>query len=365
MNTTEQLSQIALTLVPHIGAVQARILVTHFGTASAIFKASRKELSSIDYIGEVRAAAIRGFSGFAEAEAQLRFIEKYQIQAYFLTHPDYPQRLLDCSDAPTLLYFKGNANLNAKKIISIIGTRGNTPYGRHITEQLVADLAQYDVLILSGLAMGIDAIAHKAAIHAKLPTIGVLAHGLDTIYPAQHKGLAKEMLQHGGLLTEFASNVPPDKYNFPKRNRIVAGMADATVVVETDTKGGSMITAALANSYNRDVFAFPGRTTDTKSNGCLSLIQQNKAGLITNAAQLMQMMSWQTGLPTVSPGITAYVLSATEQIIADLFRERENIHIDEFYSNCGLNSSEIASVLLEMELKGILAALPGKRYALL
>jgi DNA processing protein len=366
MNNTQLLSQIALTLVPHIGAVQARILVDHFGEADAIFKAGKKELSSIEYIGEVRAAAIRQFSNFSEAEAQLRFIEQYNIQALFLTDAGYPQRLLHCPDAPTLLYFKGNANLNAPKVISIIGTRGNTAYGRHLTEQLVADLAGQDILILSGLAMGIDAIAHKAALAAQLPTVGVLAHGLDTIYPAQHKTLAKEMLLQGGLLTEFSSKVAPDKYNFPKRNRIVAGMADATIVVETGTKGGSMITAGLASGYNRDVFAFPGKTTDAKSAGCLSLIQHNKAALITNAQQMMEMMGWwhtTVGAPAAQTTLFP-VLSQEEQLIVDLCKEKEAVHIDELYSSCGLSSSAIAAVLLEMELKGLLTTLPGKRYAL-
>lgn len=364
MHHTELLSRIALTQVPHIGAVQARILVAHFGTAGAVFKASKKELGSLDYIGEVRAAAIRKFNGFNDAEAQLKFIEKYNIQALFLTDEAYPQRLLECADAPTLLYFKGSANLNASKIVSIIGTRGNTSYGRHLTEQLVADMAGMDVLILSGLAMGIDAIAHKAALTAQLPTVGVLAHGLDTIYPAQHKGLARDMLVNGGLLTEFASNVPPDKYNFPKRNRIVAGMADATVVVETGVKGGSMITAALAGGYHRDVFAFPGKTTDAKSSGCLSLIHQNKAALITNASDLLTMMGWGTN-SIIPSATTSSILSVEEQLIAGLCKERESITIDELYNNCGLSSSAIAAVLLEMELKGVLASLPGKRYALL
>jgi DNA processing protein len=368
MNHTQLLSRIALTQVPNIGAVQARILVDHFGDADAIFKAGTKELSSIEYIGEVRASAIRHFTNFSEAEAQLRFIEKYNIQPLFLTDPGYPQRLLHCPDAPTLLYFKGNANLNAPKVISIIGTRGNTSYGRHITEKLVADLAAQDVLILSGLAMGIDAIAHKAALTAQLPTVGVLAHGLDTIYPSQHKTLAREMLQQGGLLTEFASNVAPDKYNFPKRNRIVAGMADATIVVETGNKGGSMITAGLASSYNREVFAFPGKTTDAKSAGCLSLIRQNKAALITDAHHLADMMGWHMIAAPVASQVTLFpdaALTAEEQLVVTLCKEKEAVHIDELYNSCGLSSSAVAAVLLQMELKGLLTCLPGKRYALL
>ena len=202
-----------------------------------------------------------------------RSIEKFKIQPLFIADKNYPQRLLRCYDAPTLLYYRGNADLNATKIISIIGTRNNTDYGKQVTEKLVTDLQEQNILIVSGLAFGIDAIAHKAALNNGLPTIGVLAHGLDSIYPSQHKCLAKDMLQQGGLLTEFRKETKPDKHNFPRRNRIVAGMADATIVVETAIKGGSIITAELAHNYNRDVFAIPGKITDSKSAGCNYLVK--------------------------------------------------------------------------------------------
>lgn len=360
MDNTEQLWQIALTMVPHIGPTQAKILTEHFGSASAIFKAGKRELGQLEYIGDVRAAAIRKFRDFDAVETQLKFLEKYNVDSYFLTDNGYPKRLLECQDPPTVLYFKGNADLNAAKIISIIGTRGNTSYGRHITEKFVNDLAGHNVLILSGLAMGIDAIAHKAALNANLSTVGVLAHGLDTIYPAQHKNLAREMLAHGGLLTEFASDVAPDKYNFPKRNRIVAGMADATVVIETGVKGGSMITAELASGYNRDVFAFPGRITDPQSAGCLSLIRQNKAALITEASQLTEMMGWSTNVAQPA----APILTGEEQVVASICRKHEAVHIDDLCSFSGLSSGTISNTVLQMELKGLLLSLPGNRYAL-
>jgi len=221
----ELLYQVALTLVPNIGPVQAKILTEHFGNAENIFNASKKELENIEGIGEVRAKSIKKFDNFSSAEKEIEFVEKYKIQTLFLTSENYPKRLLNCYDPPTLLYYRGNADVNASKIINIIGTRNNTDYGKVLTEQLISELQSFQVLIVSGLAYGIDAIAHKAAVQNDLPTIGVLAHGLNTIYPSAHAGLAKQMLQNGGLLTEFKKETLPDKHNFPRRNRIVAGMA--------------------------------------------------------------------------------------------------------------------------------------------
>jgi DNA processing protein len=263
------------------------------------------------------------------------------------------------------LYYRGNADLNHAKIISIIGTRNNTDYGKQVTEKLVADLAEENVLILSGLAFGIDAIAHKSALQYNLPTVGVLAHGLDTIYPSHHKSLAKEMLQAGGLLTEFTKNTKPDKHNFPRRNRIVAGMADATIVVETAVKGGSMITAELALNYNRDVFAFPGKTTDSKSAGCNYLIKQKHAVLLTDAQQLIETLGWQKKKAKPKSQKELFIeLSADERTIIDILREKETIHIDELFLKSGLSSSSIAASMLSLELQNVIISLPGKMYKL-
>jgi DNA processing protein len=241
-------------------------------------------------MGLVRANNIKSFQDFPAAEEEIKFIEKYKIQPLFITDEGYPQRLLHCYDAPTLLYYRGNVNLNTSKIISVIGTRNNTDYGKKVTEKLLNDLKEQNVLIVSRLAFGIDVIAHKAALQNNMETVAVLAHGLHTIYPRQHKTLAKEIIQHGGLLTEFRNGVKPDRFNFPQRNRIVAGIAEATIVIETAVKGGSIITAELANNYNRDVFAVPGKTTDAKSAGCNYLIQNNKAVLFTDAKELMESL---------------------------------------------------------------------------
>jgi DNA processing protein len=367
MNTA-LLHRIALTLVPHIGPVQAKILVDHFGDAHHIFKAKKSVLEKLEGIGEIRAASIHHFNNFKKAEEELTFIEKYRITPLFLTDQAYPQRLLHCYDPPTLLYYRGDANLNASKVIAVIGTRSKTDYGRQLTESLVAGLAGHQVLVVSGLALGIDAIAHKAAVKNKLSTIGVMAHGLDKIYPAEHVSLAKDILkENGGLLTEFRSKTKPDKHNFPSRNRIVAGISDATVVVETDVKGGSMITAELANGYNRDVFAYPGRTNDTKSAGCNHLIKNNKAVLVTSTADIIELLSWGDQKQLVKPAQTSLfiTLSKEETIIVEMLKEKDAVHIDELRMRSALNSSTVAAAILNLELQNVVASLPGKLYKLL
>lgn len=358
--------QVALTMVPELGAIRTRQLVEHFGTASAVFKAKKKEIAALEGIGETCARSIKEWNDFGEAEAEIRFIEEHALQFLFFTEPAYPQRLLHCYDPPALLYYKGTADLNSSHIISIIGTRNHTEYGRQVTEQLVSALQTQQVTIVSGLAFGIDAIAHRSALQQGLPTIGVLGHGLDTIYPMQHRALAKEMLTQGALLTEFRRNTQPDKHNFPKRNRIVAGMADATVVIETACKGGSMITAELACNYNRDLFAVPGKLTDTKSSGCLQLIKQNKAMIYTGAESLLEVMGWgEKKKMAIKKQKELFIeLTAEEKLITDLLLQQDAIPIDLLYLQSGLSSSAVAAVLLKLELQNIVVSLPGKMYRL-
>src|SRR6218665_3132118 len=258
------LYRIALTRIPHIGDVHAKALVQIFGTARDVLQAPKKQLESIEGIGSVRAASIKKFTDFISCEKEIAFIEKHKIETLFITDENYPRRLLNCYDSPTLLYYRGTANLNTDKIISIVGTRTHSDYGKAICEKLVEELNDKNILIVSGLAFGIDTLAHKASLKNELQTVGVLAHGLDKIYPSQNKSLAAQMTTFGGLLTDFAKDTNPDKQNFPRRNRIVAGLCDALVVIESNLKGGSLITAELANSYNKDVFAFPGRSIDAK-----------------------------------------------------------------------------------------------------
>ncbi len=368
MPSEDLLYQLSLTLIPNIGPVQAKILLQHCN-AEEIFHAKKTFLEKIEGIGPVRAASVSAYKDFSKAEEEINFIEKYNIKTLFLTDKNYPQRLLNCYDSPTLLYYKGEADLNASKIIAIIGTRSHTDYAKQVTEKLIKDLAAQNVTIISGLAFGVDAIAHKTAIKNNLPTIGILGHGLDQIYPSEHSGLAKDMIKHGGgLLTEFRSKTKPDKHNFPTRNRIVAGMSDATIVIETDIKGGSMITAELANSYNKDVFAIPGKITDGKSAGCNYLIKNNKAMLLTDAAELVQVMNWEDKAKSKkekrSQRELFIELTADEKIIIAILNENDTVSIDEINIKSGLSSSAVAAAILNLELQNVMVSLPGKLYRL-
>jgi DNA processing protein len=361
------LYQLALTQVPNIGHVHARILAQHFGTAAAIFKAPSWQLEKIEGIGSVRAHSIRSFKGLKEAEKELAFIEKHSIKTLFLTDADYPQRLLHCYDPPTLLFYRGSASLNASHIVSVIGTRNNTEYGKQVTEKLIKELAAWQVLVVSGLAFGVDALAHKNALKQGLNTVGVLAHGLDLLYPPEHIALARDMLKQGGLLTEFRSGTRPDKHHFPTRNRIVAGMSDAVVVVETGAKGGSMITAELANGYNKDVFAFPGRTIDAKSAGCNQLIKNNKAVLLSEARDLAGLMGWEEKAAAKKKKQKEIFieLSDPEKRIVDMLKEKDGLHIDEIHQGLALSNSAVAASLLNLELQQVVESLPGKVYRLM
>jgi len=360
----ELLYQIALTLIPNIGDVNAKALVNHFGSAEAIFSASKKVLDEIEGIGSIRAASIRNFKDFSRAEDEIAFIKKYKITPLFLTDKNYPQRLLNCYDSPPMLFYKGSADLNTAKMIAIVGTRSHDDYGKKICEKLIEELVNEDVIIVSGLAFGIDSIAHKASLKNNIPTIGVLAHGLDRVYPSQNATIAKQMISCGGLLTEFKSNTKPDKQNFPGRNRIVAGMTDATIVIESGIKGGSLITAELANGYNKDVFAFPGRVDDSKSEGCNYLIKSNKAALITCANDLLEIMGWKKSkkIPLKKQRELFIEFTSEEKIIVDILQMQEQMQIDELYFKSKLSSSEVAKALLMLEMQGIVSSLPGKIY---
>lgn len=364
--STELLYQIALTLVPNIGDIHAKALINNFETAAAIFSASKKDLESLEGIGTVRANSIKKFNDFKRAEEEVAFVEKYKITPLFLTDKNYPQRLLNCYDSPSILYYKGNADLNSPKIIAIVGTRTHNEYGKTLCEKLIEELASEDVIIISGLAFGIDSIAHKTSVKYNVKTIGVMAHGLDMVYPSQNSGLAKQMITNGGLLTEFKSQTKPDRQNFPSRNRIVAGISDAIVVIESGIKGGSLITAELGNGYNKDVFAFPGRVNDTKSEGCNFLIKNNKAGLITSANDLIENMGWKKK-KNISPKKQRELfieLSTEEKTIVNILQQQEQVHIDELFIKSKLSSSAVATALLMLEMQNVVISLPGKLYKL-
>ncbi len=366
---SDLLHQLALTLVPNIGDVHAKILVQHFGDAPSIFKTKVSQLEKIEGIGTVRARSIKHFNDFATAEKELQFIEKFKIKTFFLNDKDYPQRLLNCYDSSTLLFYKGIADLNVSKIVAIVGTRSNTDYGKLFTEKLVKDLSAQNILVVSGLAFGIDAFAHKAALKNNLKTVGIVGHGLDKIYPTEHTALAKDMIKDdGGILTEFFSGTKPDKHNFPLRNRLVAGISDATVIVETSIKGGSMITAKLADAYNRDVFAVPGRTTDKNSGGCNYLIKHNKAILLTDAEELIDVMGWadkKSKVKSKSQRDLFIEMTAEEKIVVQLLQEKDAVAIDAINLQSGLSSSSVAAAILNLEFQGVVQSMPGKMYKLL
>lgn len=365
--TEQQIYQVGLTMINGVGDILARQLLQVLGSAEAVFTEKRALLEKIPGIGSTIASEIKHPDVLLKAEREAAFAEKNQIQIHFLTEPDYPARLLECADAPVLFYYKGNALLNAAHVISIVGTRQATHYGKEMIEKLLHDLAVRfpDLLVVSGLAYGIDICAHRNALLQQLPTVGVLAHGLDRIYPPAHRNTAVEMLNHGGLLTDFPSGTNPDKANFIKRNRIIAGLSDATLVIESAEKGGSLITADIAFSYGRDVFAFPGRSYDLHSKGCNNLIRTNKAGLITSADDLITAMNWDIQEKAARLPKQAQILfpeNDEKQRIVTLLAEQDEKHINELALSLDLPVQQLSTLLFELEMEGVIKTMPGNRY---
>lgn len=361
-----QLYQIALSLINHIGPVTAKNLLLHLGDAETVFKTPYEKLAKVQ--GFSRRVEKDSFTtALKRAEAELVFIERNDIDVLFYTDTRYPKRLRTCDDSPILLYSKGNADLNATRVVSIVGTRNATDYGRQLCAQLVEELQQHNVLIVSGLALGIDVAAHKECLRHQIPTIGVLGHGLDKFYPAANRNTAERMLAEGGILSEYASGTVADRENFPARNRIVAGMADATIVVEAGIKGGALITAEIANSYNRDVFAFPGRINDTYSEGCNFLIRHNKANLLSCIADFAFSMGWDEGAPAKKRTEQLALpidLSESERFIYDIIRQHTSpVGIDDLSIKTRMPVSQLAMDLLTMEMQGYIRSLPGKMYS--
>ncbi len=360
----EIIKRIALKMVPLVGNIIARNLVSYCGSAIGVFREKRARLLKIPGVGESIADKILSFKNFEKAAEELEFIKRHKIDTYFYAEENYPRRLKLLSDAPFIFYYRGSANLDHEKIIGIVGTRQATEYGRNFCNKLIEALVPFNVLVMSGLAYGIDIAAHKAALKNNLPTIGVLAHGLDKIYPSVHKHIAAKMILQGGVLSEYTSDTNPDRENFPERNRIVAGMSDAIIVVEAALKGGALITAEYANSYNKDVFALAGRNSDEFSAGCNKLIKSHKASLIENADDLIYMMGWeQTKGPKIrKQPLLLLNLSPLETLIIDRITERDKMHIDELTQSLSLPNSELALVLLNLEFNGIIKSLPGNFY---
>ncbi|HZE84289.1 MAG TPA: DNA-processing protein DprA [Puia sp.] len=369
------LYRLALTHVRGIGAHRMKILLRHFGTATAIFQTAPHILAGVRGIGDTQAQAIAGFKDFRGAEKERAFLDRYKIRTIFFTDPEYPTRLTGNRDAPAALFYMGTANLNTAKIIAVIGTRTPTEYGKNILEGFIAELAHAfpELLIVSGLAYGIDAAAHRAALGNRLPTVGVLGHGLDRIYPSPHAGLSREMIKQGGLLTQFNIGTSPDDHNFPVRNRIVAAMSDAVIIAETACQGGSMLTAENALSYQKKLFAFPGRNSDHKSAGCNQLIRDGKARLLTDAGQLIQEMGWavppvgtQAALfqrqPVPDATLSDTALSDDEKKILQFIDEKGMIAHNELLRKHVLSHGALALAVFTLKMKKRIRSLPGGMY---
>ena len=364
MTQDEQICSLALTRIPGLGLTGAFRLVSSLGSATRVFE-HRKELSQlVPGVSEKIITALNNSEAFRRAEQELTFCEKNHIRCLTLNDEGYPGRLRECDDAPLALFYRGNADLNALHVINMVGTRHATPYGQDICTRFLADLSVLcpNALIVSGLAYGIDIHAHRAALQNHFKTIGVLAHGLDRIYPAEHRKTAVSMLEQGGLLTEFTSGTNPDRQNFVKRNRIVAGMSDATVVIESAAKGGALITAELAESYHRDCFAFPGRCNDEYSIGCNNLIRKNQAVLITSAEDLVKAMGWESSPKTektVQRELFPDLSEEEERIVKRLGKMPEGLQINTLVIDTNIPVNRMSALLFELEMKGVIRALAG------
>ena len=354
---------LALLRVDGVGDIMAKKLLTHFGTAENVLNANPKQLAAIDGVGSVLLQNFKDKTIFEKAQRELDFIRDNDIDILSYQDENYPERLKHCIDGPVLLFSAGNISLKNRKIISIVGTRQITSYGTEFSRKLIEDLAPLDPIIVSGFAYGVDIVAHQLAMEHNLQTIGVLAHGLNQIYPKTHKKYMKKKKKNGGFMTEFWSTSNPDKENFVRRNRIVAGMTEATIVIESADKGGSLITANMANDYNRDVFAVPGRITDKYSMGCNNLIKTQKANVLTSAADLIYILNWDIAKENKSVQKQLFVtLDADEQKVYDYLLKTGKELMDIIALHCDFPIYRISGLLLNMELKGVIRPLPGKMF---
>lgn len=355
---------LALQQVPKIGDVIAKKLISHCGSAEAVFKEKRHNLQKIDGIGTVIINELSKTDHFQAADVELKFIKDENIKYHHYTDETYPENLKHCIDGPILLFESGNVNLNNKHIISIVGTRKITSSGIAFCEKLVEELAVFKPIIVSGFAYGTDITAHKAAVKNKLQTIGCLAHGLNQIYPKVHKKYVADVENNGGFLTDFWSSNPFNRNNFLKRNRVIAGISQATIVIESAEKGGSLVTADIANSYNRDVFAVPGRITDNQSIGCNNLIKQQKAHLLSTPLDVPYILNWQLDNIKKQPVQKQLFvqLDEDEKVVYNYLKDKEKQVLDSIARNCNMPTYKLAGLLLNMELKGIVRPLPGKLF---
>lgn len=365
--------EIAIGLIPGVGNMLTKQLISYCGSPEAVFKTRKGKLLKIPQVGENLASAIINSDLLKKAESEIKKAEKANVKLLFYTDQDYPGRLKMLPDAPVLIYYKGNVPLNPEKSVAIVGTRNATAYGREMVGKIVQSLKAYAPTIISGLATGIDITAHKASLQHHLPTIGVMASGIDIIYPAMHKETAAKMQQNGGILTEYPFGEKPNAYNFPSRNRIIAGLADAVIVAEAAETGGALITARLANDYHREVLALPGNINQKYSKGCNQLIHNHEAIILNETDKLIKVLNWdqqytKQNTPDkqkhTQPQEPPEGLTDEEQVLFKALNHEKGCHIDTLSQNTQIPVNRLASVLLSLEFKGLVKALPGKLYKL-
>ncbi|PKQ61049.1 DNA protecting protein DprA [Labilibaculum filiforme] len=364
----EDIYKIAISFLNGIGPVNTKKVIAYTGSVEGLFKEKKQNLLKIPGIGPSFLDKLDRDAAIQLAEEEQKFIADNHIKVSFYLEKNYPQRLLNCSDSPCTLYYKGTTDFNVARTISIVGTRNASDYGREVCNKLIQDLAQKEIkpLIISGLAYGVDICAHKAALRNQLQTVAAVGHGLHMMYPSQHKRYADEIVNQGALISEFTSKSKFDPKNFVRRNRIIAGMADATIVIESASKGGSLVTADIANSYNRDVFAFPGRISDKGSTGCNKLIKTNQAHLIEGVADLEYILGWENrkGSPKTVQTKLFIELSPDEESLVQALKEKDHVPIDILSLKTSFPMSKVSSLLLKLEFDGLIKSLPGKIYAL-
>lgn len=367
LSKKELLYTLALQRVSNLGDASAKKLIKKVGSAQGVFAEKKSNLLKIDGIGLFKLKDLCEKSKLYEAEKEIQFIEQNNINYSYFLNSDYPENLKHCLDGPILFFHTGNIDLKNKNIISIVGTRKVTTYGKSFCKKLIEDLAPLNPVIVSGFAYGVDITAHKAAVDNGLQTIASLAHGLDQIYPKSHKKYVAEVEKNGGFITDFWSSDPFDRTNFLKRNRIIAGISQATIVIESADKGGSLVTADFANGYNREVFAVPGRTTDSQSQGCNNLIKTQRAHLLSSAADILYILGWELKENKTKPQQTQLFveLSSEEQKIADFLQQNKKEQLDLIALHCNMPTYKVATLLLSLELKGVVRPLPGKLFELI
>lgn len=362
--------QIGIDMIPKIGSINAKRLIAYCGGVEAVFKQNQKALTKVPGIGQIIAKEIANQKVLDRANQEVEFVAKHNIKAHFYLDPEYPNRLKQCDDGPIVLFIKekNHIDLNQQKVISIVGTRSITDYGREVCDQIISDLAQrgHNPIIVSGLAYGVDVCAHKSAIKNGIPTVAVLGHGLDRMYPSVHRNVAKEIFEHGALITDFPSETAFDRRNFIKRNRVIAGLSDATIVIESAEQGGSLITADIAVSYNREVFAIPGPVSSKYSKGCNLLIKTNKAALVENADDIEFQLGWDVVNSQKADNQLSLFpdLSPDESSVFDVIKEHGQEVIDVICFKTKMPVSKVSSILLNLEFAGLIKCRPGKVYAL-